>query len=113
MTAAIGLPILIVSIVFPSLWWLFATLAGAAMFLGLWEFHQLARKRNLNADRSAMFLAGAAIFVVFLFPSGVAVDLLLVQLILIVFTIAALSIATLRSASFESMLPATGATILG
>jgi len=83
------------------------------MFLGLWEFHLLAKKRNLNADRGAMFLAGAAIFVVFLFPSGVGADLILIQLILIVFTIAALSIATLRSVSFENMLPATGATILG
>ena len=113
LTAAVALPILIVSIIFPSLWWLFATLAGAAMFLGLWEFHLLAKKRNLNADRGAMFLAGAAIFVVFLFPSGVGADLILIQLILIVFTIAALSIATLRSVSFENMLPATGATILG
>jgi phosphatidate cytidylyltransferase len=83
------------------------------MFMGLWEFHQLAKRRNLNADRGTMFLAGAAIFVVFLFPSGVAADLLLIQLILIVFIIVTLSIATLRSASFENMLPASGATVLG
>ena len=84
------------------------------MLLGLWEFHLLAKRRNINADRGAMFLGGAALFVVFLSPtSGSALDLLLIQLILIVFIIGTLSTAALRGVSFETMLPATAATVLG
>ena len=114
LTAAVALPILIASILIPWLWWLFVTLAAAAMLLGLWEFHLLAKRRDLNADRGVMYLAATALFMVFFFTlPGQMIDVLMIQLILIAFVISSLTVATLRGAPFDKLLASTGATILG
>jgi len=84
------------------------------MLLGLWEFHLLAKRRDLNADRGVMYLAATALFMVFFFTlPGQMIDVLMIQLILIAFVISSLTVATLRGAPFDKLLASTGATILG
>ena len=117
LTAAIGLPILIASILVPWLQPLFVAIAAAAMFFGLYEFYVLARKKDMKPDLGAGFLGGAALFTIFYFatpdPTQQRLDGQLITLILIVFTIAALIAAMLRGAPFDKMIVASGATILG
>ncbi len=112
LTAVIVLPFLIASILISSLWWLFVLLAVAAMVLGLWEFYLLAQKLQLKPDRSAGYIAGAAILTISL-QNDPAVNVLLVQFVIIVLTAGTLIAATLRGAPFDKMIGATGATILG
>ena len=117
LTAAIGLPILIVSILVPWLQPLFVAIAAAAMFFGLYEFYVLARKKDMKPDLGAGFLGGAALFTIFYFatpdPAQQRLDGQLITLILIVFTIATLIAAMLRGAPFDKMIVASGSTILG
>ena len=68
LTAAIVLPFLIASILVPWLKWLFVALAIAAMALALFEFYVLAKRRGLNPDTGAGFLAATAILVIATFP---------------------------------------------
>lgn len=115
-TALIGLPILIASILVPWLEPLFVVLAGAALMLGLYEFYVLAKKKDLKPDAAAGFLGGAALFTVFYFASTdprQELDLQTIALILIVLTIGTLIATTLRGAPFDKMIASTGATILG
>jgi phosphatidate cytidylyltransferase len=113
LTAAIVLPFLIASIIFPWLKWLFVGLAAAAMALGLFEFYVLAKKLQLKPDIGAGFLAAIAIFVVSLFGGDPALNLLLTQIIIIALTAGVLIAETLRATAFEKMIPSTGSTILG
>ena len=84
------------------------------MVLGLYEFYLLARRRELKPDIAAGFLCGGALFTVFYFSEpGKPPDLLMIQLILIVFTVGTLVAATLRGAPFDKLIPNAGATLLG
>jgi phosphatidate cytidylyltransferase len=112
LTAIVILPILIASILISSLWWLFVLLAVVAMVIGLWEFYLLAQKLQLKPDRSAGYIAGAAILTISL-QNDPAVNVLLVQFVIIALTAGALIAATLRGAPFDKMIASTGATILG
>jgi phosphatidate cytidylyltransferase len=113
-TAAILLPVLVASILISSLQILFIVFAAAAMTLGLYEFYTLCRRRELKPDIAAGFLAAAAIFTVFCFNEPRKFpDLLMIQLILLIFTAGTLIGATLRSAPFDKMIPNVGVTILG
>ncbi len=112
LTAVIVLPFLIASILIPSLWWLFVLLAAAAMVLGLWEFYLLANRLKLNPDPAAGYIAGAAIITISL-QNDPAVNLLLIQFVIIALTAGTLIAGTLRGAPFEKLIPSTGATILG
>ena len=112
LTAVIVLPFLIASILFASLWWVFVLLAVAAMVIGLWEFYLLAKKLQLKANPSAGYLAGAAILTISL-QNDPALNVLLVQFVIIVLTVGTLIAATLRGAPFDKMIASTGATILG
>lgn len=113
-TAVIILPFLIASILISWLQPLFVVLAAAAMVLGLFEFYVLAKKRDLKPDAAAGYLGAAALFIVFYFNKpGELPELLLIQLVLIIFTVGTLVAATLRGAPFDKMLASTGATILG
>jgi phosphatidate cytidylyltransferase len=113
-TALVVLPFLIASILISWLSPLFVLLAAAAMVLGLFEFYVLAKKRDLKPDAVAGYLGATALFTVFYFNQpGELLDVLLLQLILIVFTIGTLIAATLRGAPFEKMLASIGATVLG
>jgi len=112
LTAVVVLPVLIVSILVSSLWWLFAALAAAAMVIGLWEFYLLAKRLQLKPDATVGFVAGAALLTIAL-QNEPAVNLLLVQFVIIVLTIVTLVIGTLRGAPFDKLLASSGATILG
>lgn len=112
LTAVVVLPFLIASILITSLWWVFVFLAAAAMVIGLWEFYLLAKKLKLNPDPGAGYLAGAAIVTIALYNDP-AVNVLLVQFVIIVLTVGALIAATLRGAPFDKMIASAGATILG
>jgi phosphatidate cytidylyltransferase len=108
LTALIALPVLIASILVPWLWPLFVALALLAMVAGLYEFWWLARKREMRPDVVVGFAAAAALFIAFYFN-----DLILINLILLLFTMAALAAAMLRGAPFDKMIASVGATLLG
>ena len=116
-TAVIFLPILIASILVPSLQPLFVVLTAAAMVLGLYEFYLLAAKKGIKADAAAGYLASVALFVIFYFatpnPTQDRLDVQSLILILIILTVGTLVAATFRSASFEKMIASVGTTILG
>lgn len=116
-TALIFLPILIASILVPSLQPLFVVLAAAAMVLGLYEFYLLAAKKGIKADAAAGYLAATALFIVFYFatpnPTQDRLDVQSLILVLIILTVGTLVAATFRSASFEKMIASVGTTILG
>ncbi len=115
LTALVALPILIASILFPFLWWLFVALAAAAMVVALWEFYVLAKRLKLKPDTGAGYLAGAAIVTIAtLTPQNdPGASVLLIQFVIIVLTAGTLIATTLRGAPFESMIASSGATILG
>ncbi len=84
------------------------------MVLGLYEFYLLARRRELKPDIAAGFLGSGALFTVFYFSEpGKPADLLMIQLILIVFTMGTLIAATLRGGPFDKLIANAGSTILG
>jgi len=112
LTALVALPVLIASILVSSLWWLFVVLAAAAMVVGLWEFYLLAKKLQLKPDVAAGYVAGAALITIAL-QNDLAINLLLVQFVIIVLTAVTLVAATLRGAPFDKLLASAGATILG
>jgi phosphatidate cytidylyltransferase len=115
-TAVITLPILIASILIPSLQLLFVVLAAAAMIFGLYEFYVLARKKDMKPDVAAGFLGGAALFTIFYFATPdrqPRLDVETIGLVILVLTIGTLIAATLRGAPFDKMIASSGATILG
>ena len=115
-TAAIALPILIASILVPSLQLLFVVLVAAAMIFGLYEFYVLARKKDMKPDVAAGFLGGAALFTIFYFATPdrqPRLDVETIALVIIVLTVGTLIAATLRGAPFDKMIASSGATILG
>lgn len=116
-TAVIALPILIASILIPSLQLLFVVLAAAAMIFGLYEFYILARKKDIKPDVAAGYLGGAALFTIFCFATPdqaqQRLDVQTIVLVFIVLTIGTLIAATLRGAPFDKMIANSGATILG
>lgn len=88
-------------------------MAIASMAFALFEFYVLAKQRDLKPDTGAGFLAAIVILVTSLFSSDLALNLLLVQFVIIGLTAGALIATTLRGAPFDKMLASTGATILG
>ena len=112
-TAAILLPILIVSIIIPLLSLLFVLLTVAAMVVALFEFWLLARKQQIRADAAAGLLSAVALCTVFYFTEpGKLPDLLMIQLIVILLTIGSLVAAMLRGAPFNRMIASAGVTVL-
>lgn len=117
LTAAVGLPIIIASIVLPSYLpqtvWFFVVIAAVALAAGLFEFYSLAKKLELKADAAIGYLGAAALFVGFLFDAPAkAPDLLIATLALIL--IAVLISQMLRfQKDFSRMLTGIGVTILG
>ncbi len=120
LTALIALPILILSIILPSLLpqfpqtnWLFLIIAGLALGAGLFEFFSLTKKLELKADAGVAYLGAAAFFVAFLFDAPRnAPDLL--SLTLALFLILVLVTQTFRfQTDFSKMLTGVGVTVLG
>jgi phosphatidate cytidylyltransferase len=107
-TAAIALPVLIASIVFPPLKILFVALAMAAIVIALYEFWFLCRRVGAKPDVVVGYAAVAALFVVFFFNW---IELL--YLIVPLFIVAALAAEMLRGAPFDKMVLSVGSTVLG
>jgi phosphatidate cytidylyltransferase len=115
-TAIVVLPILIASILIPSLQPLFVAMAAAAMILGLYEFYLLAAKKGIKADAAAGYLGAVALFIIFYFATPNAPDRLDLQsliLVLLFLTVGTLVAAIFRGAPFEKMIASAGTTILG
>lgn len=120
LTAAVALPILILSIILPMLVpqfeqtkWLFVLLVGLAIIAGLFEFFTFTKKLELKADASIAYLFSAAFFVAFLFDAPTkAPDLLF--LTIASFIIFLLISQTFRfQKDFSKMLTGIGVTLLG
>ncbi len=116
LTAAIALPILIASILIPTLQPLFVLMAAAAMALGLYEFYVLAARKEVKPDASAGFLGAAGLFTIFYFatpdPRG-RLDTQTIAMFLIALTIGTLVSVTFRGAPFDKMIAAAAITIIG
>jgi phosphatidate cytidylyltransferase len=111
-TAIIVLPVLIASILISQLELLFVALAAAAMMIGLYEFWMLSSKREAKAQRELGTLFSVALLTAFYFNAPVEWPALPLM-ILVAFVISTLAGAMLTGASFERMIPTTGATVLG
>jgi len=107
-TAAVALPVIIASIIYPPLEMLFVALAFAAIAVALYEFWFLARRVGAKPDVVVGYAATAAMLLVFFFKW---LDLLLVVVPL--FVVAALAAEMLRGAPFDKMILSVGATVLG
>src|SRR6476469_6439756 len=112
LTACVALPILVASSLVTQLWWLFVALAAVAMFVGLWEFYQLAKRLTIKPDLVAGYTASVAIFTVSLY-NDVLFLLVVSQLVIIVLTAGVLIAAALRGTEFDKLISSTGATIVG
>lgn len=114
LTAAVLLPILVVSIIVPQLAIVFVLLTAGALVIALFEFWLLARNQQIRADAAAGLLAAAALITVFYFTEPrLPPDLLMIQFILILLTIGSLVAAMLRGAPFDRMITSAGVTVLG
>jgi phosphatidate cytidylyltransferase len=109
-TAAIALPVLIASIVYPPLKLLFVALAVAAIVIALYEFWFLSKRIGAKPDVVVGYAATAAMLVVFYYGEQL---LLLLLLIIPAFVIAALVAEMLRGAPFDKMILSVGSTVLG
>jgi phosphatidate cytidylyltransferase len=114
LTAVVLLPVLIVSIVVPSLDLLFVGLAVAAMVLALFEFWLLVKRQQVRADVTAGYLGAASLLTVFYFTEpGKWIDFGMLQGVILILTMGSLAAAMVRGAPFERMIMSVGATVLG
>jgi len=117
LTALVVLPFLIASILITWLAPLFVAMAAVVMVLGLYEFYVLAKKKGMQPDIVAGYLASASLFTIFYFASRDStqerLDLQSIVLVIIVLTIGTLIAAMLRGSPFDKMLSSSAATILG
>ncbi len=107
-TAAVALPVLIASIVYPPLKLLFVLIAAAAILVGLYEFWLLARRVGAKPDVVVGYAATAALLVAFFYNEP-----LLSVFVVLALVIAALAAEMLRGAPFDKMILSVGSTVLG
>lgn len=114
LTAVVLLPILIASILLPSLSILFVVLVTIALVVALLEFWLLARKQQVRADPVAGLLGAAALLTIFYFTEPARPpDLLALILVLVLLTMCSLVAAMLRGAPFERMMSSASVTVMG
>lgn len=117
LTAAVALPILLLSIILP--WWvpetiwIFVLIAVLALSAGLFEFFTLTKKLELKADAGIAYLGAAGLTVSFILDAPAkAPELLLVALG--VFLVVVFVSQTFRfQKDFSKMLTGMGVTVLG
>ena len=111
-TAAVALPILIASIIYPPVKLVFVALAVSAIIVGLYEFWLLGRRVGAKPDVVVGYAGTAAMLVGFFFdmPSNWPEWLVLSVVGL---TIAALTAEMLRGSPFDKMILSAGSTVLG
>ncbi|HEY0170913.1 MAG TPA: phosphatidate cytidylyltransferase [Pyrinomonadaceae bacterium] len=111
-TAAIALPVLIASVIFPPLKLLFVVIAAAAVVIALYEFWFLSKRVGAKPDVVVGYAGVAALFVIFFFGEPELV-FLYVPLLVALLVAAALSAEMLRGAPFDKMVLSVGSTVLG
>jgi phosphatidate cytidylyltransferase len=111
-TAAIALPVLIASIIFPPLKWLFVVIGSAAIVVALYEFWFLSKRVGARPDVVVGYAATAALLVTFIFNWD-ALTVLYLVVIVPLLVIAALVAEMLRGAPFDKMILSVGSTVLG
>jgi phosphatidate cytidylyltransferase len=107
-TAAIALPVLIASIIFPPLEWLFLVIGTAAVVIALYEFWFLSKRVGARPDVVVGYAATAALLLIF-----VRNWVELLYLVVPLFIVAALVAEMLRGAPFDKMILSVGSTVLG
>ena len=107
-TAAVALPILIASIVYPPLWPLFVLLAVGAILVALYEFWFLAKRVGAKPDVVVGYASTAALLVAFFYNEPTLLLVIGPSLV-----IAALAAEMLRGGPFEKMILSVGSTVLG
>lgn len=120
LTAAVALPILILSIVLPMIFpnypqaaWLFVLLVALALVGGLFEFFSLTKKLELKADAFLAYLFSGLFFLAFLFDAPEAAPELL-SITTVLFLIVLLITQGFRfQKDFSKMLAGIGVTFLG
>jgi phosphatidate cytidylyltransferase len=111
-TAAIALPVLIASIIYPPLEPLFVVIAIAAIVVALYEFWFLARRVGAKPDVVVGYSATAALLVGFFFDAPYVEPRWLVVCV-VALTVGSLAAEMLRGAPFDKMILSVGATVLG
>lgn len=109
-TAAIALPVLIASIIFPPLKWLFVGIGSAAIVVALYEFWFLSKRVGAKPDVVVGYAATAALLVTFILNGDALLFLVVIVPLLV---IAALAAEMLRGAPFDKMILSVGSTVLG
>lgn len=107
-TAAIALPVLIASIIYPPLKFLFVALAVAAIVIALYEFWFLSKRVGAKPDIVVGYAATAAMLVAFFYDLPVLLVIIIPALV-----VAALVAEMLRGAPFDKMILSVGSTVLG
>lgn len=110
-TALVVLPVLIASLWFERLAFVFYALALAALFLGLAEFYQLARRNEASIVRPAAWIGYAVAAVIAACFYYARFDLILVALV--VLTIGALVWTVWQERLLETVMGSVGATVFG
>src|SRR5919198_322950 len=98
-TAAVALPLIIASILYPPLELLFVAIAVAAIVVALYEFWFLAKRVGARPDIVVGYAATAALLVAFFYNEPTYVVLIIPALV-----IAALAAEMLRGAPFDKMI---------
>lgn len=111
-TAAIALPVIILSIVYPPLALLFVALAVAAIAVALYEFWLLCKRVGAKPDVVVGYAGAAAMLVGFFFDMPANWPEWMVLTVIGV-TAGALSAEMLRGAPFDKMILSVGSTVLG
>src|SRR5256714_5349488 len=107
-TAAVALPVLIASILYPPLELLFVAIAVAAIVVALYELWCLARRGGARPDVVVGSAAPAALLLAFFSDEPIYVVLIIPALV-----IASLAAEMLRGAPFDKMILSVGSTVLG
>jgi phosphatidate cytidylyltransferase len=107
-TAAVALPVLIASILYPPLRLLFVAIAVAAIVIALYEFWFLAKRVGAKPDIVVGYAATAAMLVAFFFNFPQWLMVIVPALVA-----AALAAEMLRGAPFDKMILSAGSTVLG
>lgn len=111
-TAAIALPVLVASILYPPLELLFVAIAVAAIVIALYEFWHLARRVGAKPDVVVGYTATAALLVGFFFDAPYTEPRWLVLCVLALAG-GALAAEMLRGSPFDKMILSVGSTVLG
>jgi phosphatidate cytidylyltransferase len=111
-TAAVALPLIIASVIYPPLELLFVAVAVATIAVALYEFWFLARRVGAKPDAVVGYAATAALLVGFYFDAPYVEPRWLV-LCVVALTVGSLAAEMLRGAPFDKMILSVGSTVLG